>query len=149
MAALTKPSYRATVSNAEVRFAPLAVVKDTEEIFRGAVVALDSSGEYVNYVADSGHKVQGVFMGLDQSVVGDGVITTDTVRRQVIASTFCFANDADDPVTAGDTRRTCYFVDNNSVSISSASGDRHKAGIVVLYVPETDEVVVDMLSDSY
>lgn len=107
-------------------------VRDATILYKGGMVAADSSGDYV----PAGHasavtQCQGVLMevsAIDETVTGNAA-GTETARLTV--GIFWFDNSAgDDAITAVHLGQVCYAVDDETVALSDGNGSRLPAGVV-------------------
>lgn len=93
-------------------------------IYRGALVALNSSGELVKGAAAATLKALGRAENSTEDAGYDGTIT---YRR----GTFRFKNSASaDLIAAADIGATCYIVDDETVAKTNGSATRSAAGTV-------------------
>lgn len=103
------------------------VLSTGEVAEKGKMACLDTtSGEVVAGQASTTLKPLGHF---DADATGDGT-TTIYVRYFRERRLFWWANDGTDPVDAADEGSNCYIVDDETVSISSATSTRSIAGRV-------------------
>jgi hypothetical protein len=117
---------------------PLTIAADTR-IWKGAVVAVNTSGYVVNGTADPTLTVLGVSrFRVDNTDGAAGAMKVPLDRRP-----HWMTNSAStDALVAADVGQSCYLVDTNTVARTSGGGDRPVAGRVAA-VHATQGVLVE------
>jgi hypothetical protein len=101
-------------------------VAATEVIFKGAMIALDASGDVVDVTEATGLIILGIAEESVDNTDGDA----GDVRVTARAGTFKLANaDAGDAITRADIGQPCYATDNETVS--DVVTGRSLAGVIV------------------
>lgn len=121
---------------------PELPVKADEIIYQGAGVCVDSSGRVVNASEATGLVTLGVYRNSEVGTVdATGDADGDEVINGIEMGTYEFFNAADaDAITLADVRKTCYWVDNQTVS--DVSTGRSAAGQIYDYNAVTNMVSV-------
>jgi hypothetical protein len=113
-------------------------VKLGETIYAGALVALNASGELVNFTAATGLVCVGVAESTVENAVSGSVLNTGS-------GIFCFKNSAGaDEITLTEIGATVYGVDNETVALTDGSSSRSAVGKV--WNVDSDGVWVDTRS---
>lgn len=107
MASLTSP--RATIGVGPQVFGDEQVVKSGSTVVQGCFVQLDGSGAAVDGYAASGLTTLGI---ANDTVTGDG-----TASVAILSGEWLFDNGTStDALTQADVGKTCYVLDNHTVS---------------------------------
>lgn len=103
-------------------------VKAATKIYKGALVAIDSSGNAMPAGLLAGGTVRPV--GVAQHTSDNSAGAAGAVKVECAPGVFQFNNQGGDLVTAADVGADCYIVDDNTVAKTSATNTRAVAGKV-------------------
>lgn len=98
-------------------------------VWQGGIVAWSGSGANAKLVAASADNTLRV-AGVAVSTGDNRVAGPSAVYAEYETGVFLMNNDSGTPLTIGDIGADCYVVDDNTVSKSSSSNARPKAGVV-------------------
>lgn len=103
-------------------------MKGATKIYKGALVAIDSSGLAMPAGLLAGGTVRAV--GVAASTVDNSSGADSAVKVEILVGIFRFHNQTGDLVTAASVGTDCYIVDDNTVAAGSATSTRAIAGTV-------------------
>ncbi len=113
-------------------------VAASTRIYQGSLVGIDANGRAVAGVSVASSRILG--QAIEESNNSAGAAGDKSVRVRM--GVFYFANSSStDAITAAHVGMPCYAVDDDQVALTSNSGARRRAGIVV-EVSSTDGVAV-------